>query len=153
MNFVAVDYGSFVGQKDCYCCCQRTLEHTDTHYINQNYIPKYCVEASIPVLAIPEPNPEGVKLLEAEDNHIDKSKLRIFNKLPRNSLDLADRMCGTNCYEQEGYVCMYHKSESQYHCHRPWNPWTTWENDSYAYESGIASLSLSILSLTLKFLL
>ena len=48
---------------------------------------------------------------------------------------------------------MYHKSESQYHCKRPWDPWATWENDSYAYESGIATLSLSFLPLTLKFLL
>ena len=123
---------------NCFCCCRSKWED--------------CIDADPADDGI-RPNPEGMKLLEAEDNHIDKSKLRIFNKLPRNSLDLADRMCGTNCYEQEGYVCMYHKSESQYHCHRPWNPWTTWENDSYAYESGIASLSLSLLPLIFKFLL
>ena len=74
LNFVEVDDGV----KDCYCCCQRVLEHTDTHYINQNDIDKYCVEASIPVAGLPKNNTEGVELLEAEDNHIDKSEFRIF---------------------------------------------------------------------------
>ena len=86
MNFVEVDYGSFVGAKDCYCCCKRALEHTDTHYINQNDIDKYCVEASIPVLALPKNNTEGVELLEAEDNHIDKSQFKIFSRLESNYL-------------------------------------------------------------------
>ena len=163
MDFVEVEFGSSLGVKDCYCCCKRTLEHTDTHYINQSDISEYCVEASIPVLAIPEPNPEGVKLLEAEDNHIDKSESRIFSRLEINFLNLADRMCGIiphwnvthwnhstgmSCDGNGGYACMYNKSEFQYHCRRPDE-----SEDSGSYDSGTPSLTLSLLPVAFKFLL
>ena len=170
MNFVEVDYGSSVGVKDCYCCCKRALEHTDTHYINQNDIDKYCVEASIPVLALPKNNTEGVELLEAEDNHIDKSESRIVSRLEGHSFYLADRMCenstqwnvvpqsnvhsGMSCDENGGYVCMYHKSEFQYHCKRPSESEDSGDSEPYEFgDSGTPSLTLSLLPVAFKFLL
>ena len=48
---------------------------------------------------------------------------------------------------------MYHKAEYKYECRQPWEPWAIWDNpDSYVYESGFAPLSLSLLPITLRFI-
>ena len=45
---------------------------------------EYCIAAD-PFDSGIRPNPEGVKLLEAEDNHIDESEFRISSRLEKNS--------------------------------------------------------------------
>ena len=68
---------------DFYGCCKR--EQTEIIGDNgETFIAdtsKYCIDSE-PLGAgmepNPEQNPEGVKLLEAEDNHIDKSEFTIF---------------------------------------------------------------------------
>ena len=57
------DIGAFM---DCYCCCRSWLVD--------------CIDAD-PFDNGIRNNTEGIKLLEAEDNHIDKSKSRVFNRL------------------------------------------------------------------------
>ena len=63
-------------------------------------------------------------------------------------------MCNHTCVADGGYSCMYHKAEFQYECHRPWEPWMTWDNsDSYVYASGIGPLNLSLVPFILKIIL
>ena len=51
---------------------------------------------------------------------------------------------------------MYHKSEYEYHCKRPSDPWTNWESDSYVirtHVSGNGLLTFNFMPIIFKLLL
>ena len=78
LGFVVDNSGPIESVMDFYGCCKRELDNRNTFITDTS---KYCIESE-PLEAGMEPNPEpnleGVKLLEAEDNHIDKSESTIF---------------------------------------------------------------------------